>query len=146
MADSKYDSIIDLPHRQSVKRPQMSLIDRAAQFAPFAALTGYDDAIDETGRLTKDRVELSEDMLDKLNLKLRLIADSLGEDNEVVITYFEPDKKKNGGAYVAARGIVRKIDEFQRLIVLRGGREITMDDVYSIDGEWLRIISGEDII
>ncbi len=140
MADSKYDGIINLPHKQSFKRPQMSRIDRAAQFAPFAALTGYDDAITETGRLTDEKIEMSEEMLNVLNMKFQLLSDSLGEDNEVIFTYFKPDKKKKGGAYVTATGIVKKLDDYERLITLYDGTKIPMDDIFSIEGELFRII------
>ena len=140
MADSKYDGIINLPHNQSFKRPQMSRIDRAAQFAPFAALTGYDDAITETGRLTDEKIEMSEEMLNVLNMKFQLLSDSLGEDNEVIFTYFKPDKKKKGGAYVTATGIVKKLDDYERLITLYDGTKIPMDDIFSIEGELFRII------
>lgn len=140
MADSKYDGIINLPHKQSFKRPQMSRIDRAAQFAPFAALTGYDDAITETGRLTDEKIEMSEEMLNVLNMKFQLLSDSLGEDNEVIFTYFKPDKKKKGGAYVTAAGVVKKLDDYERLITLCDGTKIPMDDIFSIEGELFRII------
>ena len=140
MADSKYDGIINLPHKQSFKRPQMSRIDRAAQFAPFAALTGYDDAITETGRLTDEKIEMCEEMLNVLNMKFQLLSDSLGEDNEVIFTYFKPDKKKKGGAYVTATGIVKKLDDYERLITLYDGTKIPMDDIFSIEGELFRVI------
>ncbi len=140
MADRKYDGIINLPHKQSFKRPQMSRIDRAAQFAPFAALTGYDDAITETGRLTDEKIEMSEEMLNVLNMKFQLLSDSLGEDNEVIFTYFKPDKKKKGGAYVTAAGVVKKLDDYERLITLCDGTKIPMDDIFSIEGELFRII------
>lgn len=140
MADSKYDGIINLPHKQSFKRPQMSRIDRAAQFAPFAALTGYDDAITETGRLTDEKIEMSEEMLNVLNMKFQLLSDSLGEDNEVIFTYFKPDKKKKGGAYVTATGIVKKLDDYERIITLCDGTKIPMDNIFSIEGELFRII------
>ena len=132
---NKYSDIIDLPHKQSFKRPQMSRIDRAAQFAPFAALTGYDDAIKETGRLTDKKIEMSDEELNVLNVKFQLLSDSLGEDNEVVFTYFKPDKSKAGGFYETASGVVKKLDDYERLIVLQDGTRIPMDDIYSIDGD-----------
>ena len=122
-----YNDIIDLPHHVSATRPQMSMMDRAAQFSPFAALTGYDAAIKETARLTDQKIEL-----DEINGKIQLIAEHLGEDFEVVITYFQPDGKKAGGAYVDALGVVKKIDEYERMIVFREGRKVSIDDILEI--------------
>ena len=97
----KYKDIINLPHKQSSKRPHMSLQDRAAQFAPFAALVGYDDAIKETGRLTDERIEMSEENLAVLNTRYQILVDHLGEEPEVAITYFVPDIYKTGGSMLA---------------------------------------------
>ena len=94
----KYRDIINLPHKQSTKRPHMSLLDRAAQFAPFAALTGYDDAVKETARLTDEKIEMSEENLNVLNMKYQILVDRLDEEHEVVFTYFIPDGNKSGGA------------------------------------------------
>lgn len=131
----KYKDIINLPHKQSSKRPHMSLLDRAAQFAPFAALTGYDDAIKETARLTDDKVELSEEDLNVLNMKFHFLAERLGENHEVSFTYFIPDNAKNGGAYIKKQGVVKKLDDYERLITLYDGTRIPMDDVLAIDGD-----------
>ena len=131
----KYKDIINLPHKQSVKRPHMSLLDRAAQFAPFAALTGYDDAIKETGRLTGEKIELSEEDLNLLNMKYQILVDKLHEKHEVEFTYFVPDGAKSGGAYVTKQGIVKKVDDFERLITLYDGTKIPMDDVLTIEGD-----------
>lgn len=131
----KYKEIINLPHKQSTKRPHMSLLDRAAQFAPFAALTGYDDAVKETARLTNEKVELSEENLNVLNMKYQILVDRLDEENEVVFTYFIPDENKDGGAYIEKRGVIKKIDDYERLITLCDGTTIPMDDVLSIDGK-----------
>ena len=111
MADN-YNDIINLPHHVSATRPQMSMMDRAAQFSPFAALTGYDAAIKETGRLTDEKIELGEEELSILNMKFQLLMDSLDEEPEVHITYFKPDDRKAGGAYLTASGTVKKIDDF----------------------------------
>src|SRR5574344_2002509 len=100
--DNNYEDIINLPHHQSVTRAHMSNYDRAAQFAPFAALTGYDDAVKETARLTDKKVELDEYSKDALNERLNMIQDAIDEQPEVSITYFLLDKKKSGGAYVTA--------------------------------------------
>lgn len=131
----KYRDIINLPHKQSTKRPQMSRIDRAAQFAPFAALTGYDDAIKETGRLTDDEIDLSEETLNQLNTRFQILLDYVGENTEVSITYFIPDQAKSGGAYVTERGSVKKFDEYERLITTSTGTKIPMDKMLSIEGD-----------
>ena len=102
--NGKYDEIRGLPHHVSKTRPQMPMSDRAAQFAPFAALTGYDSAIKETGRLTDERIELDEGALTALNMRYQLLMDALDEEPEVEITYFKPDERKAGGAYVTATG------------------------------------------
>ena len=128
----KYNDIINLPHHVSATRPQMSMMDRAAQFSPFAALTGYDSAIKETARLTDQRIELDDYEKEEINDKIQLIAEHLGEDFEVVITYFRPDSKKAGGAYVDAIGIVKTIDEHERLIIFRDGKKIPIDDILDI--------------
>ena len=128
----KYADIINLPHHVSANRPQMSMADRAAQFSPFAALTGYDAAIHETGRLTDDKIELDEETLNILNMKLRLLVDSLDDEPEVTFTYFKPDQRKAGGAYIEVTGTVKKVDGFERLIVMESGIKIPMDDVLDV--------------
>lgn len=131
----KYNEIMGLPHHVSKTRPQMPMSDRAAQFAPFAALTGYDAAIKETGRLTDERIELDVEALSALNMKYQLLMEALDEAPEVTITYFQPDERKAGGKYVSAVGAVKKIDDFERRITMRDGTRIPVDDVLSIDGE-----------
>ena len=133
--NGKYDEIMGLPHHVSNTRPQMPMSDRAAQFAPFAALTGYDAAIKETGRLTDERIELDVEALSALDMKYQLLMEALDEAPEVTITYFQPDERKAGGKYVSAVGTVKKIDDFERRITMRDGTRIPMDDVLSIDGE-----------
>ena len=131
----QYKDIIDLPHHVSKTRPQMPMSDRAAQFAPFAALTGYDSAIKETGRLTDERIELDEEALTALDMKYQLLMDAFDDAPEVTITYFQPDERKVGGKYLSAVGAVKKIDDFERRITMRDGTRIPTDDVLSIDGE-----------
>ena len=131
----KYDEIMGLPHHVSKARPQMPMSDRAAQFAPFAALTGYDAAIEETGRLTDERIELDEEALTALDMKYQLLMDAFDDAPEVTITYFQPDERKNGGKYITATGTVKKVDDFERRIAMQDGTKIPMDDVLSIDGE-----------
>ena len=132
---NRYDEIINLPHHVSKTRPQMPMSDRAAQFAPFAALTGYDSAIKETGRLTDEKIELDEEALTALDLKYQLLMDALNEEPEIEITYFKPDERKSGGEYVTVIGAVKKVDDFERRITMQDGAKIPMDDVLSIDGE-----------
>ena len=136
--NSKYDSIINLPHHVSPTRPQMSMQDRAAQFSPFAALTGYDAAIKETGRLTDAKIELDDEELNNLNMKFQLLVEHLQDHPEVSITYFKPDERKAGGAYVTATGAVTKIDEYERIILMQGGEKIPMNEVIELVGEIFR--------
>ena len=128
-----YDDIIHLPHHVSATHPHMAAVDRAAQFSPFAALTGYDAAIKETARLTDKRVELDESMKEALSNNLQMIADRLKEHPEIAITYFQPDAKKNGGAYVTVINTVKKIDVYERIVVMTDGKVIPVDEIISID-------------
>jgi hypothetical protein len=127
----KYDDIINLPRPVS-SRPHMPMIDRAAQFSPFAALTGHGDAIKETGRLTSEKAELSDDMKAYLDEQLNQVQERIGEAQEVSITYFVPDAKKDGGDYVTVTGTVKKIDEFERVVVMRDKTRIPIDDIFEI--------------
>ena len=136
----QYKDIIDIPHHVSKTRPQMPMSDRAAQFAPFAALTGYDAAIKETGRLTDERIELDEEALTALDMKYQLLMDAFDDAPEVTITYFQPDERKAGGKYVSAVGAVIKVDDFERLITMQDGTKIPMDDVLSIEGELFSVL------
>ena len=130
-----YEDIINLPHHISPTRQQMPMSDRAAQFSPFAALTGYDAAIKETGRLTDERIELDEEALTALDMKYQLLIDAFDDAPEVTITYFQPDERKAGGKYITATSAVKKVDDFERRITMQNGTKIPMDDVLSIDGE-----------
>lgn len=130
-----YDDIIGLPHHVSTTHQQMSLEDRAAQFSPFAALTGHEAAIQETARLTEDFIELSEDRQRQLNEQLRLLKEKQACQPELEVTYFQPDQKKSGGAYVTVRGRVKRIDECRQQIVFMEGEEVPMKNIFSIEGE-----------
>ena len=132
---NKYDDIIDLPHHVSPYRPKMSLSDRAAQFSPFAALTGYEAAVEETARLTETKTEISEDMKTLLNEKIQIIIDNLDRYPEVIITHFVPDKKKSGGAYVDVAGIVKAVDTYERRILMADKTSIPIDQIREIEGE-----------
>lgn len=128
-----YDDIINLPHPTSSRHPRMSLYDRAAQFSAFAALTGHDAAIRETARLTDKRVELDEDMKARLNEKLLVLAENMNTNPEVTITYFVPDEKKAGGAYVTFTGIVKKIDEYEHTVVMMDKTIIPIHEISEIE-------------
>ena len=136
MNSHKYDDIIGLPHPVSAKHPQMAREDRAAQFSPFAALTGYDDAISETQRLTETKRELDEEVKERLNEKI-------AEHPVVKITYFKEDGKKDGGAYLTITGVVRKVKEFEKILQMEDGTEIPVADISGIEGE---IYRSDDMI
>lgn len=132
---SKYDDIINLPHHISNKHPQMALEARAAQFAPFAALTGYDDAVKETARLTNERIELDDEAKNILDNKIQMIKEQIKTRSTATFTYFIPDLKKDGGKYVNVTGIVRKIDEYRQVIVLEDKTEIPINEIVEIIGD-----------
>ena len=140
MTNNQYNDIIDLPHHVSATRPRMSMIDRAAQFSPFAALTGYDAAIKETGRLTDERIELSEESHATLDRKQQLLMDNLADRPVVSVTYFVPDERKSGGAYVTVTGRVKKVDEFERLLILTDGTKIQLDEIQDLSGDFFRVL------
>lgn len=128
-----YEDIINLPHHVSANRPQMPLKNRAAQFSPFAALTGYESAVAETARITERRIELSECVIEELNRKLQMLAESAADQPEIIVTYYEPDEKKDGGAYVTAKGRMKKIDEYEGIIVFTDDRRVFVEDIYAIE-------------
>lgn len=136
----KYKDIINLPHHQSKRRPRMSMIDRAAQFSPFAALTGHNDAIIETARLTDRKIELDEGTKSVLNEKIQMISDYLSEMPTVTFTHFEPDIKKDGGAYLKTTGTVKKIDDFNKEIYLTDGTIILIEHIYEIESELFKLM------
>lgn len=129
---TKYDDIIHLPHHRSKKHAPMPLIDRAAQFSPFAALAGHDAAIRETARLTERKVELDEYEIAVLDDKLQEIKNKIADVPEITVTYFWPDLKKDGGQYVTMTGRVRKIDEYQKSLVFQEGAVIRIEDILEI--------------
>ncbi len=131
----KYDDIINLPHHVSKKHPQMSLHDRAAQFSPFAALTGHKAAINETARLTDEKQILSEDVIAKLNEQLNLIKENIGTNQTVTITYFVPDDKKSGGAYISHTGVVKKIDEYNHTVILTDKTAIPIEQISEMQSD-----------
>jgi len=133
MFKDKYDDIINLEYRKSTTRKHMPVIDRAAQFAPFSALTGYDDAVEETARLTEEKIELDEETKTKLNERLNYVKNH--PDREYKITYFVADEKKSGGEYVLVRAFVKKINPAERCVILKCGTKIPMEDILDIENE-----------
>lgn len=129
----QYEDIINLPHHVSSTRKQMSILDRAAQFSPFAALTGFDGAIKETARLTDQRIELDEIAKTILDEKLRIIQEQLSRKQEVEFTFFQPDEMKAGGTYISVMGVVKKIDGYVRAVVMQDGTRIPIEEIIDIN-------------
>lgn len=129
----QYEDIINLPHYVSKTRPQMSMVERAAQFSPFAALTGYDVAIKETGRLTGEKIELGDEEKDLLNRKQKFLTSILHDRPEITVTYFVPDERKSGGAYVTVTGNLRRIDDVERFLVMTNGQKVPLDDILDME-------------
>lgn len=135
MSEFKYKDILNMKYpNPEIERDFPDKILREAQFAPFAALTGYNDAIDEAARHTDRKIGLDEYEIERLNNKLKYLSEA-SETDEVVITYYVPDKKKDGGAYVSKSGIVIKVREYERDIVTDDGTKIPIEDIYSISGK-----------
>lgn len=130
-----YEDILLLPHPVSKKHAPMPAGDRAAQFAPFAALTGYDAAVQETARLTQERLELDESERAALDDELAQLAKRLPEQPQIAVTYFLPDERKQGGAYVTATGALKKIIEHEHVLVLASGERIPMEEIIAIAAE-----------
>ena len=129
---AKYDDIINLPHPEPQKHPRMSLENRAAQFSPFAALTGHNEAIKETERLTDQKIELEEDAITDINRTLMWIKDNIKSKPEVVVTYFVPDYKKSGGKYITATVNIVKIDELNHTVITDDGLKIAVHNILEI--------------
>lgn len=134
-----YDDIIHMPHHQSKKHPAMSLYVRSAQFAPFAALTGYEDAVRETARETSERIEIDEELKEILDMKLQLLHENLNQKQEITFTYFVPDLKKEGGEYITEVGIVKKIDFENQVIILANQKEISISEIIDISGKMFQL-------
>lgn len=126
---------MNLPPHISKKHPQPTMLERAARFAPFAAITGYEEMVLEEARVTEERIELDEGTLAMLNEKLNIIHDSLDSEPVIQITYFEPDKKKSGGAYISVTGTVKRIDEYERLVIMSDGKKIRIDEIFGLEGK-----------
>lgn len=132
--NTPYDDIIHLPHHVSQKHPQMPMLDRAAQFAPFAALTGYEAVVGETARLTASKRELDAQEAEELNRQLAVVIEHLSERPEVTIEYFVPDERKSGGAYVTVTGRVRHISVPEKTLAMEDGTVIGLEDIAAISG------------
>ena len=128
----KYDAIIGLPHHVSSTRPHMPMLDRAAQFQPFRALTGYEDAVQETARYTDEKVELTENEKALLDMELQRLSDDIANRPQVTLTYFRSDKRKAGGAYVTTTGRLKKIDDLEGTLILASGERIVIEDIIEI--------------
>lgn len=139
----RYDDILDVPHHVSQVHPPMPMEKRAAQFSPFAALTGYEDAVLETERLTDSRIELDENQRETLEKRLQLLLDAKDRMPEVTLTWFVPDERKAGGRYVTRTGILRRFDSLARVLSLEDGTLIPADDVTEVSSEYLHALDGE---
>lgn len=145
MADKfPYEDIINIPRHISKTHPQASMADRAARFSPFAAISGYEEMVKEAARVTEERIEITEAAKELLNEKLNMIAAHLNEEHEVTITYFEPDKKKSGGAYISLTGVVKRIDELKRIVIMKNNKKIKIDDIYALNGPLFQNLNGEE--
>lgn len=131
----KYDDMLRLPHHVSASRKPMAITARAAQFAPFAALSGYDAEVQEAGRLTDRPIEPDEYEKEAMNARLQLLTRHLREKWVVSLVFFQPDERKAGGAYVTRTGTVKKLYETERLLTLTDGTVIPLDDLIALDGE-----------
>ena len=130
---TKYDDIINLPHHVSKEHPQMSIYMRAAQFAPFAALTGHESAIMETARITDSQIELDEEEKRVLDTKLNLLREHINEQPQISVTYFMPDERKSGGCYQTYTGRLRIIDDYEHKLVMMDEKEIILSSIFKID-------------
>lgn len=128
----KYDDIINLPRHESKRHLPLSMEQRAAQFAPYSALSGYGDEIKETSRITENKIELSDDEKSKINNILQQIIKEISNKPKVTITYFIPDMKKNGGKYNTQVGNIKKVDKFKQIIILEDKTEIPIQDIIEI--------------
>ena len=142
-SEQKYADIINMPHHTSKTKPRMTMINRAAQFSPFAALTGYDAAVKETARLTDDQIELDECAKEMLSDKLQIITEHLDDMPQITFIYFEPDKKKSGGAYRSITGKVKEIDEYERIVKLMDGTKIPIQHICGIESDFFSELGYE---
>lgn len=131
--DHRYDDIIHRQHPSFPQHPRMSAMDRAAQFSPFAALTGYDAAVKETARVTESRAELTESAKAELSNRLQMLLENITEQPQITVTWYVPDARKAGGAYHTVSGMVKKLDLYRRVLVLQDEQEIPIDDLFGLE-------------
>ena len=145
MADNfPYEDIVNLPPHISKKHPQPSMMDRAARFAPFAAITGYEEMVLEEARVTEEQIHLDEDAVALICEKINMIQEFIDEEPEVRITYFEPDKKKSGGAYITITGTPKRVDEYEQLLIMTDGKKIKFDSIYPLESELFLTLGLEE--
>lgn len=130
-----YEDIVNLPRHISKVHPQATMADRAARFSPFAAISGYEDMVKEAARVTEERIDITDATKELLNEKLNMIIEFVDEAPEVTITYFEPDKKKDGGAYISITGTVKRIDEYERIVLMSDDKKIRIEEIYTIESD-----------
>ena len=145
MADKfPYEDIVNLPPHISKKHPQPSMMDRAARFAPFAAITGYEEMVLEEARVTEEQIHLDEDAVALICEKINMIQEFIDEKTEIKITYFEPDKKKSGGAYITITGTPKRVDEFEQLLIMTDGKKIKFDSIYRLESDLFLALGMEE--
>lgn len=130
-----YEDIVNIPRHISKVHPQATMADRAARFSPFAAISGYEDMVKEAARVTEERIDITDATKELLNEKLNMIIEFLDEAPVVTITYFEPDKKKDGGAYISITGTVKRIDEYERIVLMSDDKKIRIEEIYAIESD-----------
>lgn len=135
-----YDKIINLPHYEPKYHQRMSIYNRAAQFAPFAALTGYEDAVAETGRLTENEKLLNDDLKNVIDMKLQIVEEHIKDNQSINVLYFVKDKRKDGGKYIEYSGNVKRIDKISQEIIFKDNTKICFDKILDIKAEFIKEI------
>lgn len=133
-----YENIIYLPHYEPKYHQRMSIYNRSAQFAPFAALTGYEDAVHETARLTENKIELDDDLKNIIDMKLQNVEEHIKDNQDINILYFEKDKRKHGGKYIEHRGVVKRIDLVNHFILFKDNSKINIDSILDINADFIK--------
>lgn len=139
MSVDKYEDIIDLPHYEPKNHTRMSMKSRAAQFAPFAALTGYDEAVKETARITDKKIEIDDGLKTLLNNRLQILIDNIKSKPKASFTYFVKDKNKDGGKYITIIGSIKKVDKVKELVILENKTSISINDIINITSDLFKL-------
>jgi hypothetical protein len=139
-----YEDIVNLPRPVSAKHPQPTMSERAARFAPFAAITDYEEMVLEEARETEERIVLDENALGLLNEKLNILQEFHDKAPEIKVTYYEPDKKKSGGSYVTIKGTVKRLDPYKKLLVMGDEKKIPIEDVCRLESELFYVLGLDD--